>query len=326
MAIPTITSITPNAGPSVGGHNVVIVGTGFKVPTIVLGNPSTSDVPTVSVTFDGQACSVMKVLSSTQLEVLPPWYRSTTRAGTPPAEAEKIFPVNVVVSNLLAGAVIPGEIVTSVGGYSYTRWVLGPPGTSGAIVGAVEAWVERLRREVCRTVAITRSAEYAEGTGVEVDPARIPSVNMGFRLQENMQLRHENQGRMSVQDPADADRFFVYEGIKTYDMIYRTIVAGDGFREATEMVDALMEGIEVQPYLYTPGDTGLWPTRTYEKNPIFVTQDPELASGVTGWRMVSYSMEIVVQGLRVKPRRAREKIWAIDQFSVWDLGQTLVVS
>ena len=326
MAVPTIIGISPDTGPSVGANRIVITGTNFKIPTIVLGTPSTSDVPTVSVTFDGRECPVVKVLSDALLEVTPPWFRSSTRTGSPPSESERVFPVDVVVSNLTAGVVILGETVTESDGDSYTRWVLGPPEATGAIVGAVEAWIERLRREVCRTVAITRSAEFAEGAGIEVDPARLPSVNMGLRIRNNRQLQHENQSKLIVQDPNDSDRFFSYEGLRTYDMIYTMILAGMGLHEAIEMSDAMLEGIEEQPYLYTPADTLLWPDREYEKNSIFVTREPEQAGGESSPRMVAFTMEVTIEGLRVKPRKAREKLWAIDQFTLWDSGQTLMIS
>ena len=142
----------------------------------------------------------------------------------------------------------------------------------------------------------------------------------------NRDLEYENQGRMYVADPAATGNFLQYEGMRTYDMIFTLVLVGEGFGEAMEMASALGDGIEAEPYLYVPADTDVWPDREYEKMPLFVTQDPEQASGENRWRAVSFAMEVTVQGLRVKGREARERVQAIDQFSVWHLGNTVVVS
>lgn len=84
-AFPTITSITPNTGPSAGGTNVTITGTNY--------------VSGMSVTFGGVTATNIVTVNST-----------TITATTPPGAAGA---VDVAVQNLCGTATLPGGFTYS---------------------------------------------------------------------------------------------------------------------------------------------------------------------------------------------------------------------
>ena len=316
MAIPTITSLDSTTGPAVGGNRVNIIGTNFRTPTVTIGIPVVEDIPTVSVTFNGIACETVKVLSATELSVVPPWYRGSTRDANH-KERDQHPAVTVVVSNLAStGLVIAGEVATRASAYTYERWRLGPPQQYGALIGVAEAWIERLRREVCKSVNLTYSANYTDATGVVVDLAEIPSVSMTMRMRRDREVEYQNQGDLIVEDPADTERYLVFRGLRTYIVSFDIILAGRGFVEAMALCDALQDSIEIEPYLNGPANTDIWPDRQYEAYNIEVAQEPIQLAGERAWNMCSFSIQVDILGVRVMPQSPRERIWQINKFYV----------
>lgn len=316
MAVPTITALSTTTGPAVGGNRVNITGTNFKTPTVTIGIPVVEDIPTVKVTFDGVACETVKVLSSTELSVIPPWFRGSTRDANH-KERDYHLPVDVTVANLDgSGNPISGETATLADGYTYERWRLGPPQQYGAIVGVTEAWIERLRREVCKAVNLTYASTYTDATGIVVDTAEIPSISMTMDLERDQEVEYQNQGDLIVRDPNDSERFFQFRGLRSYLVNFNVILAGRGFVEAMSLCEGLQDSIEIQPYLKGPANTDIWSDRQYESYNIEVVREPMQLAGEGEWNLVSFSMKIQIQGVRVMPNSPREKIWQIDKFFV----------
>jgi len=318
MAVPTIISLDSTYGPAVGGYRVNITGTNFKIPTVVIGIPVVEDIPTVQVTFNGVACETVKVLSTTEISVVPPWFRGSTRDANH-QERDYHDAVDVVVTNLDAsGVAIPGETATLSDGYSYERWRLGPPQQTGAVVGVCEAWIERLRREVCKSVNLTYAATYTDATGIVVDTAELPSISMTMRLKRDREVEYQNQGDFIVDDPNDSDRYLLFRGLRSYIVTFDLIIAGQGFVEAMSLCEGLQDSIEIEPYLSGPANTDIWPNRQYEQYNLEVAQEPVQLAGERSWNLVSFSMEVDVQGVRVMPESPRERLWTIDKFYFCD--------
>src|SRR5262245_21793692 len=117
MADPTITSITPAAGPTRGKNLIEIIGTGFRVPDLPspTNGPAEPAPPGVRVLFDASVSPRTLVASDTRLFVEVP---TSPLENVAPMFAEGS--VDVVVQNIDEdGLLIPGEEVTSTDGYAY---------------------------------------------------------------------------------------------------------------------------------------------------------------------------------------------------------------
>ncbi|MFF4758258.1 IPT/TIG domain-containing protein [Streptomyces sp. NPDC001292] len=109
MAAPTVSSISPNQGPSAGGTTVTVTGTGFTSAT--------------AVQFGGRAATSFTVLSSTQLTAVPPSGTGTvnvtvtTSQGTSTQTVTYTYVAAPTVSGLTPsqGPVSGGTTVTLTG-------------------------------------------------------------------------------------------------------------------------------------------------------------------------------------------------------------------
>lgn len=151
--IPTITSITPNAGYTRGTNVVAIVGTNFRLPPTP--NPNGylgGDAPrTVSVKFDGVASPNAQAASATLIYATVP-----TLTGTPPTT----WPVlqDVRVANIDDnGAEIATENVTKQDAYTMTRPELS---ARSMLVRLNIAVIQLLKRHVIANVALTQGRDY----------------------------------------------------------------------------------------------------------------------------------------------------------------------
>src|SRR3990172_7365086 len=112
MAVPTITSVTPNSGPTAGRLLVAIAGTNFQLsPTPPPGPTNGILAPTVRVLFGTELAVNVAVVSSTKLYCYIP--------------SGDDGPVDVTVTHLdPLGVPIVGETVTAVAAFTYTRVLL----------------------------------------------------------------------------------------------------------------------------------------------------------------------------------------------------------
>jgi hypothetical protein len=176
MAIPTITTVSPNSGRTKGGNVILIVGTGFRVPTIpangYVGGPAQQ---TVAVSFAGVRAAWAEAASGTQLYVRVPEWRGSASSN---------FPVllDVRVANLSDGGTeIATENVTLSNGYSVNRPVLTGECTLQAVTRAL---LQSFKRHLLPNVGVTISRDYDD------DPATVdrlrdsaPSIHLiGPRL------------------------------------------------------------------------------------------------------------------------------------------------
>jgi hypothetical protein len=161
VSVPTITSITPSSGLTIGLTPVKIVGTGFRAasatpPAAVEGTGVWQH--TVSVTFNGVEADAVMVGSSTVIWVTVPEY-----FGSPSSIPDA---VDVVVTNLDDDEVaIPGETVTETDGYTYTRQDYT---AEGALLWVCDQILTYFRRHLLINTALTTDPEYTDDPASEI--------------------------------------------------------------------------------------------------------------------------------------------------------------
>lgn len=160
MAVPTITTITPNPVFTGGRSLIEIHGTNFRVaplPAPGPWGPATPAAPSVDVYFNDVPALKTMVISPTRLIVkIPPSPLPVVK----PTHGEGA--VDVRVRNLDDdGLPIGGEEVTSVGGLTYQRVQLA---TWSDLVRLMRVVVEMMRREIAPRVVLTVHTEYDSDT------------------------------------------------------------------------------------------------------------------------------------------------------------------
>lgn len=158
MAVPTILSISPVSGPTRGQTLVEILGTGFQLPGAPPpSGPVPTPPPTVRVTFGGNLCPLIAVVSSARIIVQAP-------AGFVGAA------VDVVVTNIDAlGAQIGAETVLAVGVYTY---VYPPLRAESALVRLIRTFMRDLKQKIIPEVVHTWSSDYYD-VALSVEELRL---------------------------------------------------------------------------------------------------------------------------------------------------------
>lgn len=180
MAVPTVSTLTPNTGLTGGRLLVRVSGTNFQLPPA----PPSSGIapvpkPSVEVLFGGVKARHVVVLSSTLLHVLTPICGLVDSRGAPATG-----PVSVTVRNVdQNGAVVPGETVTLANAFTYTRPVLETSPAGGGttraerdLVRLVRAFIRELKRQVIPNVELTVHTDYAESPTGRASIAMLSSL------------------------------------------------------------------------------------------------------------------------------------------------------
>jgi hypothetical protein len=152
MAVPTLTSIAPSAGPASGGDVVRLVGAGFA--------------PSVRVRFGGADASVLAVREAAGTSIAD--------VRTPLHEAGT---VDVELTNLdAAGAPVVGETVVLVAAYRFARATVA---READLTRAIRQLLRELKRQVLANVSATISVDYddtvLDGLNV-IAMAKVPSL------------------------------------------------------------------------------------------------------------------------------------------------------
>ena len=189
MAVPTITSLTPNTGPTGGRTLVDLAGTNFRLPTTppLTGSPSGPLKPSVEVLVGGKLSEQVDVVSAARLLFLTP----ITPAKGPGSE-------DVIVRNIDDnGDPIAGETVTLTNGFTY---FLPSLTVESELTRLVRTLLRDLKRQVLPNTVITTNTDFDPVTGdltnlIEVAtlPALIlsgpaTSENRFFSLNDRQEL------------------------------------------------------------------------------------------------------------------------------------------
>lgn len=227
MGVPTISSVSPNVGPTGGRRLVAITGTNFQLPPVPPPTGPSVSVPnpSVQVLFGTELALDVAVLSTTLLHVY-----------TPPSDPAV---VSVTVRNVdQNGTVVPGETVTLNDGYTFERPNLatGPAGESD-LTRLVRTLLRELKRQVIANVELTVNTDYdddtADGANVAMLSAVPGLVLSGPFLREN-RFFSENQaryrsaaaGKFSQQRPAyTVDLGFTIIGVDDNEVAFLNLMA-----------------------------------------------------------------------------------------------------
>jgi len=159
MTVPTIVSVTPSSGYTVGQNVVRIAGTGFRLPNppSLTGPIMADQQKTVSVKFQGVESEWAYSASATLILARVPTWTGAYDVTFPLA-------LNVRVANLDdAGVEIPGENATRTNAYSINR-----PGL------ATESYLQRVIREtiVLFRRHILKNTHYTTSRDFTLTPAQ----------------------------------------------------------------------------------------------------------------------------------------------------------
>jgi len=192
MAVPTISTISPNTVHTGGKSLIEIIGTNFKVPTLPppANEPYTTADPTVEVLFDTIASEQVSVVSATRLFALVPRSPVEISQATNYGEGS----VDVTIRNLDDnGDPIPGEEVVETDGLTYSRVQLA---TQSDFQRLIRQIVDEFRCQMIPNVQITAHTDFdSDPTDAAniTDLAELPGIVLvGPTLSEN-RLFSQNQ-------------------------------------------------------------------------------------------------------------------------------------
>ncbi|MCK5604399.1 IPT/TIG domain-containing protein [Candidatus Pacearchaeota archaeon] len=222
MAIPTITSLDPAAGFTVGDNIVIIIGTNFLLPTVAppgSGYLGGEQAKTVSVQYEGQESEWSYAASSTMIVSRVPEYRGPHDQAYPVA-------LDVRVANLDPdGVEIPTENVTSADAYSVDR-----PSLAGETYfqSVVRSFIHLFKRHVLLNTHTTMSRDAEHQS--EIDKrfaATAPAINLiGPRTGQDRD--HNFNTLDAVEDPADANAFIRKRHGVSLDFVFDLIIYAKG--------------------------------------------------------------------------------------------------
>jgi len=234
MAVPTLSSIAPSAGPASGGDLVRLAGTGFA--------------ERVEVRFDGgppQVLQTWAVAGVSLLDVRTPRHQPAV--------------VDVSLQNLDAdGAPVPGEAAVIEGGYTFRRAQLVAESDLTRLVRALR---RQLKHQVLANTGISVSVDF-----VEVDPdaeellvipltkADLPSLTMaGPRVSQNRALSTNVLREEAVVGESGAE-IVRRRSPLTVDLEFQLTVASQRTTELLNLMTAVAAFFNDNPWIELPRD------------------------------------------------------------------------
>lgn len=242
MAVPTISLVTPNSGPTRGRYLVVIDGSNFRLPPAPppTGPTSGSFLRTVSVQFGGKPAADVQVLTSGKLCCLAAPYQGSAD------QADPIPSVAVRVANLdNNGVEIPGENVTLASAFTYARQRLD---AASHLQYVVRTLVRELKRHVLPNVSVSVSTDYDDEVGDQLDLtylSQLPALAInGPDLRENREYSL-NKGEAIE----GAEGFDTPRKPRTVDLLFTMIGAADSVMVLLNLQDAVERYFEANKKL-----------------------------------------------------------------------------
>jgi len=220
MAIPTISAVTLDIGPTSGWQYVKIEGTGFQepLPPQILG-PVPIPTPTIAITFGGSPVREIDIASDTVLYVLTP-------IGDPGL-------VDIELANIDPnGVVIPGEVVVASDAYTYKMPSLHD---DNDFTRVCETVIKEFRRQVLiNTVRGTHTDFSADPLSGRTLIAKLPGVAIfGPKLTAN-RIHTYRENEHSGGNPALT--FDARRRVARVDLEYSVLGISNIYRETLNMM------------------------------------------------------------------------------------------
>ncbi len=251
MAVPTISSVTPNTGPTGGFQFTVIVGTNFNTsPAVPLAGSTTPIADPVLIKINGD--QVIKVYSISNSEV---WILTPPFHGT--ATDDPIAPVSVSLTNLdIDGEPISGETVTSAAAYTYRRPIL--HSTAGNTTARPHPFslvsaglITAFRRQVFLNVMQTTHVDYAEPGVLSLNIAKIPSIVIqGPNITKDLEYTHNEL----IYEDLDDTTTVIKQPPDVVRMGYTFLCVSDSEQELLNIMGSFQVFFAKNKYLSVPID------------------------------------------------------------------------
>lgn len=240
MAVPTISSISPNQGHTGGRTLLEITGTNFLVPVPQSsGETDRQPLITVEVLIDGEPATSVQVVTATRALALSPAYR-----GDPVnLDATNGVTVDVVVRNVdqTTGVEVPGESVTLAGGFEYRRPMLtGEAENRSDLRRLIEELIQLFRRQVVGAVDMARGVDYDDESNAELHVAELPGLPGIVLLGPDLEESREYSTNDPIEDDADdgSNEFVTRENPRTENVFFNVIGYSDNFGELINLMSA----------------------------------------------------------------------------------------
>lgn len=196
MAVPTLSTITPDTAAPASEEMVKIEGTGYTVPSIPVPE---DQYPGVRVWVGGRECEVVKPVTTAIIYAQVPRYLGDP--GDLPDD------VDVRIANLdAAGVIVPGEDVTFVDAFTYATETVRAPEEEPFWILSVREMILEFKRQIGLDVVFGVHPDFQDEVALEYFEAEPPVV--GFR---DLTLRDypytDVYGRAEVQAVGELELF-----------------------------------------------------------------------------------------------------------------------
>lgn len=245
MAVPTITTITPNNGSTLGSELVEIYGTNFRTPVIPDTIPAPVQPPTVEVLFGGVKARRVGVANDNRLLVFTPPHAEATSGGN-------VAGVDVVVRNIDDnGDPIAGEEATAAAAFTYQLPNLHNRTT---LQFFVEYLMTQLIEQVHPEIILAQHTDWDDAPdGMSLQPvAKYPAIVLdGPELSEN---RFYSRNRFTQQDVDGAEEFAVKREPRTVDVGFGVLVLSDNTQEILNLSNVFTQWMHLNKVFFLPCD------------------------------------------------------------------------
>jgi hypothetical protein len=242
MAVPTITSITPEQGLTRGRNLVKIYGTNFQMPPDPPLNTSGPAFQSIKVMFGALQSQSAFAITPTFAVAEVPTYEADDMDGDG-------VPVDLTLYNLdSAGVEIPGEMVVH-SSYTYGR----PLFTDEQVLEYVMThFVKYLRRHVTDNIWITMGRSYSEGDdqiNEQIKQAKHPLIWInGIDLESNP-LAQRMKDREFLTTPTDFDEYRVGTAVNVVMSNIQIYSSEEHSREIIALQNAVTNALRDVPHL-----------------------------------------------------------------------------
>jgi hypothetical protein len=293
MAVPTISTITPNLGHTGGWATVVITGTNFQLPTLppAPDGPYEPLPPTVRVFFGGVEARRVGVISATKLFAI-------TGAKDLAAGVDQLL-TTVEVRNVDEdGNTISGETVTAANAFTYARTKLDATKESN-LSRLVRQVIKNLKRETIEEVVITQGVDWDDVPDTDdlrkVSIAKLPSIGlMGPSLSNPQAVFVENA--LDARSTAVDTEALSTRNPMVYDVNFTIIAITNNYLQLLNLTEVVQNFFFRNPFLYLPLSSGSSETARFE---VQITQPLEIDAAPNASDVFSATGAFAIQAFPV---------------------------
>jgi hypothetical protein len=291
MAVPTLTSITPDNGHPGGRELIRIDGSNFELPPspAPTGYVGGSVPESVQVEIDGEFATDVKVWTSGILTCLTPPYR-----GTPSSLShDPGYAVDVTIRNLTGP-----EEDTFTDAFSYKRRDLAR--RDGALAHVCKTLVRELRRQVIDNVAVATQVDFdgdpSDGLDI-VELATVPALTLfGPDMTEDKARRGDIE-RPQARDLTELE-YYKHRYPRIEIVSFEVGLVARGTTQSANLIQEFIGFFNRYPKLVVDIDSTDPSAGTVEFD-MFLTNDPSRIGRKTHDDILTYSATFEIHGVPI---------------------------